>query len=380
MRKFLALALTSVVAGVALLGAGVNAAFAHTVTVVVDGVPQDVSVVYASVAEVLASQNIRLEARDTVEPALGTKITSDTQIIVRRARPVVLNLDGRSGTYWTTATSVAEVVDELGLADHEVNLSHDPETAIGSDGLLLGIDSAKDVTVTADGVTTALRSPGKVADALKAAGIEYDADDLLTPAATDWLTDGLAITLVRVSQETVTRDVEIPFETTVTDDPTLYEGKTETDQKGANGVRQETYLQTLNDGVVVAETLTASTVTLEPVGQVERRGTKALPVVVNSEVKKTAYSLVLERGWDDAQFNCLDKLWQRESGWNPYASNPYSGAYGIPQALPGSKMASAGADWATNPTTQIIWGLGYIASRYGTPCGAWAQSEAVGWY
>jgi uncharacterized protein YabE (DUF348 family) len=379
-RKFLALALTSVVAGVALLGAGVNAAFAHTVTVVVDGVPQDVSVVYASVAEVLASQNIRLEARDTVEPALGTKITSDTQIIVRRARPVVLNLDGRSGTYWTTATSVAEVVDELGLADHEVNLSHDPETAIGSDGLLLGIDSAKDVTVTADGVTTALRSPGKVADALKAAGIEYDADDLLTPAATDWLTDGLAITLVRVSQETVTRDVEIPFETTVTDDPTLYEGKTETDQKGANGVRQETYLQTLNDGVVVAETLTASTVTLEPVGQVERRGTKALPVVVNSEVKKTAYSLVLERGWDDAQFNCLDKLWQRESGWNPYASNPYSGAYGIPQALPGSKMASAGADWATNPTTQIIWGLGYIASRYGTPCGAWAQSEAVGWY
>ena len=70
----------------------------------------------------------------------------------------------------------------------------------------------------------------------------------------------------------------------------------------------------------------------------------------------------------------------RESGWNPFADNPTSSAYGIPQALPGSKMASAGADWATNPVTQIRWGLGYIRDRYGSPCGAWAHSEANGWY
>lgn len=89
--------------------------------------------------------------------------------------------------------------------------------------------------------------------------------------------------------------------------------------------------------------------------------------------------LVLARGWDQSQFACLDSLFTRESHWNVYAANP-SGAYGIPQALPGSKMASAGADWATNPATQITWGLNYIQARYGTPCGAWAHSQASGSY
>jgi murein DD-endopeptidase MepM/ murein hydrolase activator NlpD len=90
--------------------------------------------------------------------------------------------------------------------------------------------------------------------------------------------------------------------------------------------------------------------------------------------------LVQERGWSSSQFSCLRSLWQRESAWNPRADNPTSSAYGIPQALPGSKMASAGPDWRTNPVTQIHWGLGYIENRFGTPCGAWAHSESHGWY
>lgn len=93
-----------------------------------------------------------------------------------------------------------------------------------------------------------------------------------------------------------------------------------------------------------------------------------------------AYEMVLARGWDQTEFSCLVALWERESNWNAFAHNSSSGAYGIPQSLPGEKMASAGADWATNPATQITWGLGYIAARYTTPCGAWAHSESVGWY
>ena len=97
--------------------------------------------------------------------------------------------------------------------------------------------------------------------------------------------------------------------------------------------------------------------------------------------KATARELAASQyGWGDAQFQCLDSLWTRESGWNYQAVNASSGATGIPQSLPGSKMATAGADWQTNATTQIRWGLGYIASVYGTPCGAWASSEARGWY
>ncbi|MET0780803.1 MAG: lytic transglycosylase domain-containing protein, partial [Microbacterium sp.] len=93
-----------------------------------------------------------------------------------------------------------------------------------------------------------------------------------------------------------------------------------------------------------------------------------------------AYEMVLARGWGDDQFACLVALWNRESGWRVNAYNASSGAYGIPQSLPGNKMASAGADWETNPATQISWGLGYISGRYGTPCGAWDHSESVGWY
>lgn len=93
-----------------------------------------------------------------------------------------------------------------------------------------------------------------------------------------------------------------------------------------------------------------------------------------------AYSMVTERGWGDDEFACLVALWNKESGWRVNAYNKGSGAYGIPQSLPGSKMASAGADWETNPATQIAWGLGYIGGRYGTPCGAWGHSQSKGWY
>lgn len=89
---------------------------------------------------------------------------------------------------------------------------------------------------------------------------------------------------------------------------------------------------------------------------------------------------MLEAGFSIDQMSCLDSLWARESGWNELAENPSSGAYGIPQALPGDKMASYGSDWATNPATQIRWGLDYIAGRYGNPCGAWSHSQANGWY
>lgn len=92
------------------------------------------------------------------------------------------------------------------------------------------------------------------------------------------------------------------------------------------------------------------------------------------------YKMVHDRGWGDDQYNCLVSLWNRESHWNVYAYNAGSGAYGIPQALPGSKMASAGPDWQNNAATQITWGLGYITGRYGTPCGAWDHSQSTGWY
>ena len=91
-------------------------------------------------------------------------------------------------------------------------------------------------------------------------------------------------------------------------------------------------------------------------------------------------ALMLKAGFDIDQWPCLDKLFKKESGWNHHASNSSSGAYGIPQALPGSKMGKFGSDWRTNPATQIKWGLDYIEGRYNTPCGAWSHSQNTGWY
>ncbi|GAA2459901.1 hypothetical protein [Agromyces soli] len=104
-------------------------------------------------------------------------------------------------------------------------------------------------------------------------------------------------------------------------------------------------------------------------------------IVVDPDgAKAYARQAVARYGWGDGEYQCLVLLWTRESSWRADAYNASSGAYGIPQSLPGSKMASAGADWRTNPATQIEWGLAYISGRYGAPCGAWAHSEAVNWY
>lgn len=108
------------------------------------------------------------------------------------------------------------------------------------------------------------------------------------------------------------------------------------------------------------------------------------PATVSSgskgDLQKYALSQFSKFGWDESELSPLIKLWNRESGWNPNSHNGYSGAHGIPQALPGSKMASEGSDWATNGETQIRWGLKYIKNRYGSPSNAWGHFCSTGWY
>ncbi len=104
------------------------------------------------------------------------------------------------------------------------------------------------------------------------------------------------------------------------------------------------------------------------------------PIPSPGTAQRIAYAMLPSFGFNaKQQYGCLNNIWTRESGWRVTAANA-SGAYGIPQALPGSKMASAGPNWQTNATTQIKWGLGYIKDRYGSPCSAWAFWEGHGWY
>ncbi len=116
-------------------------------------------------------------------------------------------------------------------------------------------------------------------------------------------------------------------------------------------------------------------------------GANALKLIVKNaptpdagSAKDFALKTVTAKGWEYTQYSCLVKLWERESNWRWSATNKSSGAYGIPQSLPASKMASAGSDWRTNPETQIRWGIGYIDGRYGSACAALAHSDEHNWY
>ena len=100
----------------------------------------------------------------------------------------------------------------------------------------------------------------------------------------------------------------------------------------------------------------------------------------DADPKSIARALMPQFGMSSSEFGCLDNIWSQESGWNVHAANPTSSAYGIPQALPGSKMASAGPNWEDNAETQIRWGLGYIRDRYGSACSAWSFKSGHGWY
>jgi hypothetical protein len=117
-----------------------------------------------------------------------------------------------------------------------------------------------------------------------------------------------------------------------------------------------------------------------PTGTASRPTGTATVKAASGSPQQIAEAMLGSFGWSSGQFSCLDPLWEHESGWSVSAYNASSGAAGIPQALPGSRMASAGPDWQTDAATQIRWGLEYIKSTYGSPCAAWDHEEATGWY
>ena len=125
---------------------------------------------------------------------------------------------------------------------------------------------------------------------------------------------------------------------------------------------------------------TAAQPTATASAQPSQAASVAATPAASGSPQQIAQAMLGSFGWSSSQFSCLDPLWAHESGWSVTAYNAGSGAYGIPQALPGSRMASAGPNWQTNAATQIRWGLEYIKGTYGSPCAAWDHEQATGWY
>ena len=244
----------------------------------------------------------------------------------------------------------------------------------------ISIGSPKLVLLKVDGMTVAVTSAGPtVQQAIADSGIALGPHDRLSAPRGSAIRDNEVVTIKRVSYRNSVQQVSVPYGVDRVDDPNSYLGTNSVARPGQNGVSRLTYRLIYLDGKLAGKILLSTAVLRPPVNEQDRIGSKQAVAVSSGSAQQIAAGMVAARGWGDGQFSCLVSLWNKESGWRTDAYNP-SGAYGIPQALPGSKMASAGPDWQHNAATQIRWGLGYIAAVYGTPCNAWAHSQATGWY
>lgn len=159
-------------------------------------------------------------------------------------------------------------------------------------------------------------------------------------------------------------------------DSSLAEGLTRVVTAGQPGMARVTYQVLFVRGVQVGRTVSQMVVLTPAIDGVVAVGTLDVPdrdAIEPGSNREIGQTMAADAGFVGVEWSCLDNLWARESNWRHLAENSSSGAYGIPQALPGSKMAAFGDDWETNPATQIAWGLSYITGRYGTPCGAWTS-------
>jgi uncharacterized protein YabE (DUF348 family) len=370
-----------------------------TVHLKVDGDGRAVHTTAATVRGTLSAAGFAAGPHDIVAPAVVAKVHDGSTIVLKRGRLLRLTIDGQEVAVWTTAPTVAEALGQLGYDTGDFSsVSRAERLPLAPTDIELR--TPKTVTIKADGRTrTAQTTDATVGDLLDDLDVALGAADKLSVPLTTRLTDHLVIVIKRVKNARVTERQPVPYATKTSDDPTLAKGVTRVITPGQAGVLAVTYAVVYVDGRVVGKTELARKLLQAPVTQIEKNGTKAsssapttgssdaaasgAPIVVDpNSAQGIAQKMVAERGWSDADFSCLVQMWNHESGWRVNATNAYSGAYGIPQALPGSKMATIGPDWQTNPATQITWGLNYIQGRYGTPCDAWAfwNSHSPGWY
>ena len=368
-----------------------------TVSLVVDGQSTQIQTSAATVGDVLAGAGYRVGAHDLLAPASTTSVHNGSEIVLRRGRMLVLTVDGETTDVWTTAPTVADALAQLGYSTADfTSVSRARRLPLTPTDIALR--TPKLVTIKHDGqVQEVTTTDATVEQVLSDLSITVGPQDKLTPAGATAVSDDELVILQRITNGQVVRTMSVPYATTTQRDPTQLTGTTQLVNAGKNGEAQVTYAVVYVDGKVVGETKIKTVLVVAPVNRVRKIGTKAAPPSTSTSVvsagsstpaivtspdaaHQIARTLLLQRGWGQDQMNCLGPLWNHESGWRVTAGNS-SGAYGIPQALPGSKMASYGADWRTDAKTQIEWGLAYIASRYGTPCGAWSSWQANGgWY
>jgi len=286
------------------------------------------------VGDVLASQNIKVGPHDLVAPAVSTQVSDGQKVVVRYGRQLTVTVDGQTTSYWTTSTTVAGALSELGIRADSAKLSVSRSQPLGRAGLVMSITTPKDVTVAVDGRTlTARTTSATVAELLAELKVTMGAKDRVTPALTTPITkSAFKVAVARVTQKSITATETVDFATQRKSDSTMYTDETKTLKAGQLGAKVVTYLVTTVNGKIESRKATSSRVTTLPVSRIQAVGTKARPVTT-----APAGSAANAAMWD--------RIAQCESGGN-WSINTGNGYYGGLQFSSSTWLSNGGGQYA----------------------------------
>jgi uncharacterized protein YabE (DUF348 family) len=344
-----------------------------SVTLSVDGKASTVHAFGSTVGDILKKQDIAIREHDVVVPAPGTPVADGQKIVVRYGRKLTVTIDGASREYWTTATTVAAALQELGIRADSAKLSASRSMSLGRQGLALSVTTPKAVVVRVDGANRTASSTGAtVADVLSELKITKDADDRVLPAPTTAVTAGMKIAVQRVTSTQIRETQAIAATVTKQKDASLFVGQTKTLKSGSDGAKVVTYRVVKVDGVVATKRTLTIKVTQAPVRALVAVGTKARPAVVRDAGNTSGAGINLSNAamWD--------RIAQCESGGN-WSINTGNGYYGGLQFATSSWLSNGGADFAPRADLASRAEQITVANRYyaKSGLGPWGCAHAA---
>lgn len=339
------------------------------VTIYDQGQERTIKTQAKTVSDALDQAEIEVDKSDKIEPSLSTFIVSNSfSVNIYRAQPIVV-IDGEHETRVVTSAQTGKTIAK----EAKVKLRNEDIVKIDRNNDILNGDGAVAVATVKRAIPVNLILYGQsmtvytqaqdVSEFLQEKNINIDSDVFIFPSKNTKIKANLEIRVWREGINTVTIDEEVPFGKREVQSNDLLVGYSKVETPGKNGRRSVTYELLMKDGKEVSRKEIQSVTIVEPVEQVELIGIKVPYGGSHEDWLRAA-------GIASSEWSYVDFIIGRESGWRPEAMNASSGATGLCQALPGSKMASAGSDWATNPITQLRWCDGYASGRYGS----WASA------
>ena len=373
---FMVLFFMSLAFFVMLGGHTIGASDTRVVQLHIDKATQVIPTRAETVKDLLERLDIAIEEKDIVEPSLDAEITDDNfQINVYKARPVLIEDGSKKILAMTAEPTPKAVAQSAGLKVYPEDIVEkkpldavEPIDAI-KEGVVserVVIDRATPVDLNVYGKVVQVRTHATtVGELLKEKNIQIKDNDSIEPSADTPLDKATTVQIARFGTKLETVEEEIPMPIEYIDDPNLARGTEQIREYGSAGKKTVTYEIELTNDKETGRKVVQEIIVSPAATQVVVRGTKLIISNPSANVV-LGQQIANEMGWG-GQFSCIYDIFMRESGWNHLSRNRSSGAYGIPQALPGSKM---GPGWQSDPAVQIRWGIGYMVGRYGSPCAA----------